>query len=152
MTIVHLQKVKHIDFAKSSNEAEIIVGGEYDDSVGYFVKPTVIVTTTLITSLWKKIFGPVLTVYVYKDADLDKTLKICDNTSPYALTGAIFAKDRLAVNKMVSALQNSAGNYINDKPTGAVVDSSHSVVLGNLVQTIKLVVFSTFLDGFLTEQ
>ena len=114
---------EHIDFAKNSSEAEIIVGGEYDDSVGYFVKPTVIVTTNPhYKSMEEEIFGPVLTVFVYKDSELDKTLKICDATSPYALTGAIFAKDRLAVDKMVKALSNAAGNfYVNDKPTGAVV-------------------------------
>ena len=114
---------EHIDYAKQSDEAEILVGGEYDDSVGYFVKPTVIKTTNPhYKSMEEEIFGPVLTVYVYKDADLAETLKVCDATSPYALTGAIFAKDRLAVDMMVKALANAAGNfYINDKPTGAVV-------------------------------
>ena len=123
MIVLFAKSKEHIDFAKNSSEAEIIVGGEYDDSVGYFVKPTVIVTTNPhYKSMEEEIFGPVLTVFVYKDSELDKTLEICDATSPYALTGAIFAKDRLAVDKMVKALSNAAGNfYVNDKPTGAVV-------------------------------
>lgn len=114
----------YIDHAKKSDEAEIIAGGEYDDSEGYFIQPTVVVTTNPKFKLMEEeIFGPVLTIYVYEDAKFDETLKLCDETSPYGLTGAIFAQDRYAINKMTNALRNSAGNfYINDKPTAAVVN------------------------------
>lgn len=111
-----------IDRASASDDAEVLTGG-YDDSIGYFIMPTVILAKkpnyeTMIT----EIFGPVLTVYVYEDDKLDETLELCDSSSPYALTGAIFAQDREAIIKMEHALSNTAGNfYINDKPTGAVV-------------------------------
>jgi 1-pyrroline-5-carboxylate dehydrogenase len=112
-----------IDHAKADKDCEIIAGGEYDDSKGFYVRPTVIVTTNPnYQSICKEIFGPVLTVYVYDDNDLDETLEICDTQSPYALTGAIFAQDRNAIDYMANALEHAAGNfYINDKPTGAVV-------------------------------
>ncbi len=115
---------EYIDFAKEAKDAEIIAGGGYDDSVGYFVEPTVILTTNpKFKTMQEEIFGPVLTIYVYKDADFEKALKLCDETSPYALTGAIFAKDRYVVKHMCDALRDAAGNfYINDKPTGAVVN------------------------------
>jgi 1-pyrroline-5-carboxylate dehydrogenase len=115
--------VGYIEAAKSDPSAEIIAGGSYDDRAGYFIDPTVIVTTDPhYRSMQEEIFGPVLTVYVYADADFEKTLALCDQTSPYALTGAIFAGDRDAVVKARQALVNAAGNfYINDKPTGAVV-------------------------------
>ncbi len=114
---------KYIEYARASDEAEIICGGGCDDSVGYFVEPTVVVTTNPHFKLMEEeIFGPVLTIYVYPDSEYEKTLQICDETSIYALTGAIFAKDRAAINVAIEALRNSAGNfYINDKPTGAVV-------------------------------
>jgi len=114
----------YIDYTKNSSDAEILFGGGYDDSKGYFIEPTIILTSNpKFKTMEEEIFGPVLTVYVYKDEDLDATLKLCDETSPYALTGAIFAKDRYAITKMAHALQNAAGNfYINDKPTGAVVN------------------------------
>jgi 1-pyrroline-5-carboxylate dehydrogenase len=114
----------YIDFAKKASDAEIISGGGYDDSVGYFVEPTIIVTTNpKFKTMEEEIFGPVMTIYVYEDADFEATLKLCDETSPYALTGAIFAKDRYALEHMANALRNAAGNfYINDKPTGAVVN------------------------------
>lgn len=113
----------YIDYAKSSNEAEIITGGTYDKSIGYFVRPTVIVTTNpRFKSMEEEIFGPVLTVYVYEDKDLDKTLELCDTTSPYALTGAIFGRDRVEMGRLCEKLRYAAGNfYINDKPTGAIV-------------------------------
>lgn len=117
-------KIKfYIDYAKESNEYEIIYGGYCDDSKGYFIEPTVVLTTDPKCKLMEEeIFGPVLTIYVYKDEDLDETLEICDSTSPYGLTGAIFATDRIAIDKMEKKLIHSAGNfYINDKPTGAVV-------------------------------
>jgi len=113
----------YIDYAKNSKDAKIIAGGGCDSSVGYFVEPTVILTTDpKFKSIREEIFGPVLTIYVYEDADFEKTLELCDQTSPYALTGAIFAEDRLAVKKAFDVLRYSAGNfYINDKCTGAVV-------------------------------
>lgn len=113
----------YIDHARESGEAEIIIGGKCDDSKGYFVSPTVIKTTNPnYKSMEEEIFGPILTVYVFDDSKLDETLELLDQTSPYALTGAIFAKDRYVIKKMADRLCNCAGNfYINDKPTGAVV-------------------------------
>ena len=113
----------YIDFAKRSSEAEIIAGGGCDESVGYFIQPTVVVTTNPNFKLLREeIFGPVLTIHVYKDAELDTALELCDTGSPYALTGAVFANDRHAIQKMQDRLRDTAGNfYINDKPTGAVV-------------------------------
>lgn len=115
--------VEYIEYAKNSNDAEIIQGGSYDDSKGYFIEPTVVVASVPDFKLMKEeIFGPVLTIYVYKETEYSKTLKICDSTSPYALTGAIFANDRKAIIEAYRELRHSAGNfYINDKPTGAVV-------------------------------
>lgn len=114
---------EYIDYAKESREAEIISGGNCDDSVGYFVEPTVIVTTNpYFKTMVEEIFGPVITIYVYEDEDFEDTIKICDKTSPYGLTGAIFARDRYIIAKLEEELTHTAGNfYINDKPTGAVV-------------------------------
>ena len=114
---------EYIKYAKESNEAEIITGGNFDDSKGYFIEPTTIVTTNpKFKSMEEEIFGPVMTIYVYDDNKLDETLTLCDETSPYALTGAIFAQDRNVIVKLSNRLRNAAGNfYINDKPTGAVV-------------------------------
>lgn len=113
----------YIDAAKKSPDAEIIAGGNGDKSEGYFIEPTVILTTDPhFVTMEEEIFGPVLTVYVYKDEDFEKTLHICDQTSPYGLTGAIFSKDRYAMVKACQILRYSAGNfYLNDKPTGSVV-------------------------------
>ncbi len=113
----------YIDFARESNAAEFITGGNYDDAKGWFIEPTTIVTTNpMFKTMQEEIFGPVLTIYVYDDDKLDETLQLCDSGSMYALTGAIFAQDRRAIVKMADALRNTAGNfYINDKPTGAVV-------------------------------
>ena len=113
----------YIDRAKQSDVAKVIIGGEYDDSEGYFIRPTVIETTNpKYDTLCTELFGPVLTVYVYEDDQFQETMKLLDETSDYALTGSIFAKDRYAIDLAVKALENSAGNfYINDKPTGAVV-------------------------------
>lgn len=113
----------YIERAKASSEAEIVIGGTYDDSVGYFVHPTVIkVTNPQYESIVEEIFGPVLSVYVYDENDFEATLKLVDETSAYALTGSIFAKERFAVELASRALKNACGNfYINDKPTGAVV-------------------------------
>lgn len=112
-----------IDRAKESSEAEIISGGTYDDSVGYFIAPTVIVTTNpTYESMTDEIFGPVLSIYVYDEDKYEETLQLVDETSAYALTGSIFSQDRAAVEVAYKALENAAGNfYINDKPTGAVV-------------------------------
>ncbi len=114
---------EYIDYAKDSDEAEFITGGEYDDSKGYFIQPTTIVTTNpRFKTMEEEIFGPVLTIYVYKDDKFDEALDLCDTTSPYALTGAIWAQDRYALVKMAEKLKNAAGNfYMNDKPTAAVV-------------------------------
>jgi 1-pyrroline-5-carboxylate dehydrogenase len=113
----------YVDFAKTAPDAKIIAGSHCDDSKGYFIDATLIETTNpKFKTMEEEIFGPVMTVYVYDDADFDKTLKLCDETSSYALTGAIFATDRHIVQVVEGALRNAAGNfYINDKPTGAVV-------------------------------
>lgn len=113
----------YIEHAKASPDAEILAGGTYDDSVGYYVHPTVVQTIDpRFRLMQEEIFGPVLTLYVYDDSDLDGALELCDTTSMYALTGAIFADDRQAAVKMAARLRHAAGNfYLNDKPTGAVV-------------------------------
>lgn len=114
---------KYIDQAKNDADAEIIVGGNYDKSKGYFIEPTVILAKDpKYTTMCTELFGPVITIYVYEDKAWNKTLKLVDETSEYALTGAIFSRDRYAAAEATKALQNAAGNfYINDKPTGAVV-------------------------------
>ncbi len=113
----------YIDNAKKSDKVSIIAGGKYDKSKGYFIEPTVLLTTDPnYVTMCEEIFGPVLTIYVYEAADFEKTLDIVNSTSPYALTGAIFAKDRYAIDLATKKLVDAAGNfYINDKPTGAVV-------------------------------
>ena len=114
---------KYIDNAKADPDAEIIAGGNYDKSKGYFIEPTVIVTTNpKYTTMCTELFGPVITIYVYDENAYSETLKLVDETSEYALTGAILSNCRYAIQEATNALQNSAGNfYINDKPTGAVV-------------------------------
>jgi 1-pyrroline-5-carboxylate dehydrogenase len=113
----------YIEFAKSSPDFDIICGGGYDDSTGYFVEPTVVVSKQPKSRLMvEEIFGPVLTIYVYPESQYDESLELCDQTSPYALTGSIFALDRGAIVKAMNTLRHAAGNfYVNDKPTGAVV-------------------------------
>ena len=113
----------YIDYAKSAPDAEILVGGDYDKSKGYFISPTVIKTTDpKFKTMSEEIFGPVVTVYVYQDEDFETVLDLVDNTSEYALTGAVYSQDRYALNTAMKRLENAAGNfYINDKPTGAVV-------------------------------
>jgi 1-pyrroline-5-carboxylate dehydrogenase len=113
----------YVEHAKGSSEAEILTGGKGDKSRGYFIEPTVVVTTNPRFKLMQEeIFGPVLTLFVYADGDLERTLELVDTTSPYALTGAIFAEDRQAIARLSRALVHAAGNfYVNDKPTGAVV-------------------------------
>jgi 1-pyrroline-5-carboxylate dehydrogenase len=112
-----------IDYANSAGDAEVIIGGGCDDSAGYFIEPTVILTNNPhFRTMEEEIFGPVITIYVYPDAEYEQTLELCDRTSPYALTGAVFASERSAVSMALTKLENAAGNfYINDKPTGAVV-------------------------------
>lgn len=115
--------VEYIECAEKSNEADVIQGGAYDDSTGYFIEPTLVeVTDPKHKLMEEEIFGPVLTIYVYPEGKYKETLKICDTTSPYALTGSIFANERAAIDEAFVALRHAAGNfYINDKPTGAVV-------------------------------
>jgi 1-pyrroline-5-carboxylate dehydrogenase len=115
--------VEYIEYAKNSETAQIIAGGAYDDSKGYFIEPTVVVVTDPHHKLMEEeIFGPVLTIYIYPENQFTETLEICDSTSPYGLTGSIFANDRRAINDAYKTLRHAAGNfYINDKPTGAVV-------------------------------
>lgn len=114
---------RYIDQAHTDADADVVIGGTYDKSVGYFISPTVIVTTNPnYTTMETELFGPVLTIFVYEDAQWEATLELVDTTSEYALTGAIFSQDRYAIAQATKALENAAGNfYINDKPTGAVV-------------------------------
>ncbi len=114
---------RYIDNAKASPDVEVIAGGNYDKSKGYFVEPTVLLTKDpKYTTMCEEIFGPVITIYVYDENDFEATLALLDDTSPYALTGSIFGRDRYAVELATKKLEQSAGNfYINDKPTGAVV-------------------------------
>ena len=113
----------NIEYAKNSPDAEVVLGGGCDKRKGYFVEPTVIVTTNPhFKTIEEEIFGPVLTVYVYEDAEMDAAVELCDKTSPYGLTGAVFGQDRMMVQAVADKLRYAAGNfYINDKPTGAVV-------------------------------
>jgi 1-pyrroline-5-carboxylate dehydrogenase len=113
----------YIDNARTDNDAEIIYGGRCDKTVGYFIEPTVIVAKTPdYISMREELFGPVVTIYKYEDSLLDETLEVLDNTSMYALTGAVFSQNRYTIQKITRRLRHAAGNfYINDKPTGAVV-------------------------------
>jgi len=115
--------MKYIEKAKNSNDAKIIIGGNGNKTEGYFIEPTVIQTTNPhFITMEEEIFGPVMTIYVYKNNEFEETLKICDSTSPYALTGSIFSEDRYALIKACKILRYSAGNfYFNDKPSGALV-------------------------------
>ncbi|GAB3926837.1 L-glutamate gamma-semialdehyde dehydrogenase [Mucilaginibacter myungsuensis] len=114
---------KYIDDAKADTSVEIVAGGTYDKSEGYFIHPTVIkVNDPFYVTMCEELFGPVLTIYVYEDADFSEVIKIVDKTSIYALTGSIISQDRYAIAEATQGLRNAAGNfYINDKPTGAVV-------------------------------
>ncbi|MHC2991405.1 1-pyrroline-5-carboxylate dehydrogenase, partial [Pontibacter sp. HJ8] len=114
---------KYIDNAKESNEVEVIAGGNYDKSKGYFIEPTVLLShNPQYITMCEEIFGPVISIYVYDENNYEDTLELVNSTSPYALTGAIFARDRYAVEVATKKLSDAAGNfYINDKPTGAVV-------------------------------
>ena len=113
----------YIDFAKNDIEHELVIGGNYDKSNGYFIEPTIFLSTNPKSKLMcEEIFGPVVTIYIYDKDKFEETLDLVNDTSPYALTGAIFAKDKNAIELAKTKLEHSAGNfYINDKPTGAVV-------------------------------
>jgi len=113
----------YIEHAKNSSEADVITGGGYDDQKGYFIEPTIIeASSPTYKSMVEEIFGPVLSIYVYEDNKIEETLTLVDESTPYSLTGAIFAQDRLTINHLTNRLENAAGNfYVNDKPTGAVV-------------------------------
>ena len=115
---------QYISYAEESSDAKVLTKINIDDSVGYFIHPTVVETSNpKFKLLEEEIFGPVLTIFTYEDSKFEEALTICDNTSPYALTGSIFAKERTAINTAFEFLRHSAGNfYINDKPTGAVVN------------------------------
>jgi 1-pyrroline-5-carboxylate dehydrogenase len=115
--------VEYIEYAKKSKDAQILIGGNYDKSKGYFIEPTFILTKDPhFKTMEEEIFGPVLTAYVYDDDKVDEALELCDKTSMYGLTGAVFANDREFIAKAMKKLEHAAGNfYINDKPTGAVV-------------------------------
>jgi 1-pyrroline-5-carboxylate dehydrogenase len=114
---------KYIDEAKAASDAEVIAGGSYDDTEGYFIRPTIIETSNpKYATMCDELFGPVLTIHVYEDDQFEETMELLDSTSDYALTGSIFAQDRNDINRALYKLRNAAGNfYINDKPTGAVV-------------------------------
>ncbi len=113
----------YIDYIKGQDDAEILIGGNYDKSSGYFIEPTVVLTSNpKFRTMCEEIFGPVITIYVYPENEFEATLKMVDETSEYALTGAVFSTDRYAIETACKMLENAAGNfYINDKPTGAVV-------------------------------
>ena len=115
--------VKYIDAAKKDADAEVIAGGNYDKSVGYFIEPTVIVAKDAkYVTLCEELFGPIITIFVYEDADWEKAIELVNTTSGYALTGALFCNDRYATAEALDKLRDAAGNfYVNDKPTGAVV-------------------------------
>jgi 1-pyrroline-5-carboxylate dehydrogenase len=115
--------MNYINMAKTSDEAEIIAGGKGDKSIGYFIEPTVIVTNNPhFITMEEEIFGPVMTIYIYDDERFAETLKLCDETSPFGLTGSIFSNDKYAMIQACRTLRYAAGNfYINDKPTGAMV-------------------------------
>lgn len=151
----------YIKHAKDSSDAEIVCGGECDKSKGYFVSPTVIEASKPdYKSMVEEIFGPVLSVYVYEDEKMDETLKICDESTKYALTGAIFAKDRHMIDYMSKALVHAAGNfYINDKPTGAVVGqqpfgggraSGTNDKAGSMLNLLRWTSFRTVKENFLS--
>ncbi len=116
--------VEYIEYAKASNESEVIQGGHYDSSRGYFIEPTVVITTHPQDRLMtEEIFGPVLTLFIYPETKFKETLELCSHTSPYGLTGGVIANDRTAINEALKAMRYAAGNfYVNDKPTGAVVN------------------------------
>lgn len=157
-------KIKgYVDRAKESKDAEIIIGGDCDDSKGYFIRPTIILTTNpRYESMVEEIFGPVLTVYVYEDAKWRESLELVNSTSEYALTGAIFSRDRYVIEEAAKILTDAAGNfYINDKPTGAVVGqqpfgggraSGTNDKAGSAMNLLRWVSVRTIKETFVPEQ
>jgi 1-pyrroline-5-carboxylate dehydrogenase len=115
--------MNYIRKAKNSDEAELIAGGNGDKTTGFYIEPTIIVTgNPHFITMEEEIFGPVMTIFIYEDDNFDETLKLCDETSPFGLTGSIFCNDKYAMIKACRALRYAAGNfYINDKPSGAMV-------------------------------
>jgi 1-pyrroline-5-carboxylate dehydrogenase len=113
----------YIDRARAADDVEVIAGGDYDDSKGWFIRPTILLShDPRYETMCEEIFGPVMTIHVYPDDAWDETLELVDTSSPYALTGAVFARDREVIRQASDALRHAAGNfYVNDKPTGAVV-------------------------------
>ncbi|MEJ2628901.1 MAG: L-glutamate gamma-semialdehyde dehydrogenase, partial [bacterium] len=151
---------EYIDFTKAASEAEFLTGGSYDDSKGYYIDPTIIVSKDpKFKTMQEEIFGPVITLYVYPDDTYEETLHLCDETSPYALTGAVFSKDREAAVLATRILENAAGNfYINDKPTGAVVGqqpfggsraSGTNDKAGSMINLLKWVSPRTIKENFI---
>ena len=152
-----------IDQAKKDNDAEVIIGGGYDKSEGFFIEPTVILATNpKYITMEEELFGPVLTIHVYSDDKIPETIDILNDTSIYALTGAIFAQDRYAIECLTKKLSNSAGNfYINDKPTGAVVGqqpfggargSGTNDKAGSMINLLRWVSPRTIKEAFIPPQ
>jgi len=150
----------YIERAKKDKEAEIIIGGGYDKSKGFFIEPTVILTTDpRYITMREEIFGPVLTLYIYPDNRFEETLDLLDQTSPYGLTGAVFGTDRYALELAAKKLVHAAGNfYINDKPTGAVVgrqpfggsrQSGTNDKAGSMINLMRWVTPRTIKENFL---
>lgn len=153
--------VGYIEDAKQSDVAEVIMGGTHDKSEGYFIAPTVILTTDpAYVTMREELFGPVLTIYIYEPDQLDETMEILDKTTDYALTGAIYSSDRAAIEHMTTCLTHTAGNfYINDKPTGAVVDqqpfgggrgSGTNDKAGSILNLLRWVSPQTIKENFLS--
>jgi len=153
----------YIDRAKKDADAEVIIGGGYDKTVGFFIEPTVILTTDpKYVTMQEELFGPILTLYVYEDDQMEETVELLNETSIYALTGAIFAGDRYVIDWLTRRLVNTAGNfYINDKPTGAVVGqqpfggargSGTNDKAGSMINLLRWVSPRTIKENFLPPQ
>ena len=153
----------YIDRAKKDADAEVIIGGGYDKTVGFFIEPTVILTTNpKYVTMQEELFGPILTLYVYEDDQMEETVELLNETSIYALTGAIFAGDRYVIDWLTRKLVNTAGNfYINDKPTGAVVGqqpfggargSGTNDKAGSMINLLRWVSPRTIKENFLPPQ
>ncbi|HLU88462.1 MAG TPA: aldehyde dehydrogenase family protein, partial [Cyclobacteriaceae bacterium] len=153
--------VGYLDRARESPLVEFIAGGNYDKSTGYFIEPTVLaVQDPMYETMQEELFGPVLTVYVYHEEHFETALELVDNTSPYSLTGAVFAQDRYAIELASQKLRNAAGNfYINDKPTGAVVGqqpfggaraSGTNDKAGSMINLLRWVSPRTIKENFLS--
>ena len=152
---------QYLEYVRDSADAEFVTGGGVDDSTGYFIEPTIVLTTDpKFKTLQEEIFGPIMTVFVYPDEAYSETLRLCDETSPYGLTGAVFASDRRAILEAEETLVHAAGNfYINDKPTGAVVGqqpfggsraSGTNDKAGSLINLMKWVTPRTIKENFVS--